>query len=141
MARAPIKLERWALIVTGPRRWHPDNDQPIRAALGKYPPGTLVLHGGANGVDHLADCLARELRQVPCPHPYFDECGKSGGQIRNALLAALLAEYRRFGYQTAVEAFRLSESWSVGTGNMVARAKGLSFDVFETSAALFGPLP
>lgn len=89
-----------------------------------YPPGTIVLHGDAPGADSMADSIARDLRMRAVAHPYFSEHNKAGGAVRNALLVQLLTVYQKFGYRTAVEAFKLNGAKNIGTSNLcVAAAK------------------
>lgn len=138
MSRAIVQLDRWAIVVTGSRAWH--DVGAIRHVLCDYPTDTVVLHGGAEGADRIAHVLALELGMKPLAHPYFKERGRAGGVIRNGLLAELLAAYRTFGYQTAVEAFKLRDHVNVGTSDMCTRAVAKSWKPRETWGTIPGIL-
>src|SRR5258706_7204811 len=74
--------DRYVVIVTGSREW--TDRAVIRAHLADFPPGTLVLHGGALGADAIADSEARGLGLDVRVEPYFSDLGRAGGPARNA---------------------------------------------------------
>lgn len=88
-----------------------------------YPRDTVVLHGGARGADSLVAGACSEYAIQAVSHPFFRERGTAGGPIRNALLVKLLTIYQSYGYQTAVEIFKLNGAANVGTENLQERAE------------------
>jgi len=56
----------------------------IQEVLSKLPKDTVIVHGGARGVDWEADTVARKLGLAVEVHPAdWDKHGKSAGHIRN----------------------------------------------------------
>jgi hypothetical protein len=67
----------------------------ISKALSRYPAGSVVVTGQANGADSFADAAARELGMFVIRIPYAGHLGRSGGPARNTLICRvvrLLAE-------------------------------------------------
>ncbi len=127
--RLATPLNRWAIVVSGSRHWI--DREAVHGRLRSYPTGTIVLHGGAPGVDTIADQRCGTTGHA-VPHPFFDEHGRAGGPIRNSMLIALLDVYRKFGYQTAVEAFLINGIGNVGTMNLIGHAKRMGFEPIVT---------
>src|SRR5205823_6506477 len=71
---------RWAIWITVSRSWS-DADS-IRAVLGRFPAGSLVLHGDDLGADRLADVVARGLQMPTAKVPYIEWMGPRGGVAR-----------------------------------------------------------
>lgn len=80
------KTPRHVVVVTGARDWV--WDEPVRTRLGRYPRGTLVIHGACVGLDLMAAMIAEELGHFPFPVPYFRSYGRAGGPARNAAMIA-----------------------------------------------------
>lgn len=119
---------RFVVLVTGARNW--TDHEALFRRLRAYPPGTLLIHGGAiSGADQMAHKFVphlgfREIREI-----YFSDLDRAGGPARNALLVDIAAAYARHGYTVAVEAFPTAQSR--GTWNCVnlAKAAGLAVEV------------
>ncbi len=47
------------ILVTGSREW--TKRDPIRRELSKYPAGTILVHGAADGADSIAGEIGKEL--------------------------------------------------------------------------------
>lgn len=125
MSTQLVQLNRCAIICSGSRDW--TDLAAIRARLITYPGDTIVLHGGARGADSLVEQACREYQMQPVSHPFFRERGNAGGPIRNALLVKLLTIYQSYGYQTAVEIFKLNGAENVGTENLQERTEKAGF--------------
>lgn len=118
---------RHVVLITGSREWN--DAEAISRRLRRYPPGTLVIHGGAPGADEIAGAVAPHLGMRTLVEAYFGDLGKAGGPARNALLVDLALTYVRHGYTVAVEAFPTSSSR--GTWGCVDKARnaGLCVEV------------
>ena len=120
-------MTRVCILVTGSRNWTDQKAIFERLADPRYGTTTLnrkhsvVLHGGARGADSIASRAADVLGFLVESTPYFEELGKQGGVLRNALLVDKLLCYGRHGYQMAVLAFVLSGS--VGTVDCIRRVQ------------------
>lgn len=67
-----MKIEQLAphekvVLVTGDRDW--DDLETVVTVFSEFTPNTVVVHGYANGLDTIADVVARDmqLRVIPCP--------------------------------------------------------------------------
>ena len=112
------------LLITGSRKWK--SRELIRDRLLLYPEGTIVVHGNAWGADQLAAIVAREVGQIPEPHPVsrddWERLGLAAGSIRNQLMVDLGADW--------CEAFPHRDS--VGTFDCMKRARMAGIPVEET---------
>lgn len=120
--------ERWAVIYCGSRSWMAH--QPIIASIWTFPNRTMILVGGAEGADRIAEEEAIKAQRenivlrIPADWQRF---GRSAGPRRNALLAALLLRFGEHGYRMAVRAF---SHGTPGTQDMVRRLeKNAAVDV------------
>ena len=118
---------RWAIWLTGSRSWS-DADS-IRAVLGRFPAGSLVLHGDDLGADRLADVVARGLQMPTAKVPYIEWMGPSGGAARNKLIGELLSGLKGQGWSTLVLAF--GDSPGTEDGAKIARDLGLTVRAFR----------
>jgi hypothetical protein len=79
------------VLVTGSRDWPPstlrDVAQEMLCQFDRMPSGTVVMHGGARGVDDLAGVLARFFglteRKMPVTSEMWRKHGKRAGPMRN----------------------------------------------------------
>ena len=111
------------VIICGSRHW--TDSAPIARLIAALPPGTVVITGGARGVDTLAHQLAQQ-RGLPT-EVYSAEWateGRRAGPLRNARMLATGVD--------AVYAFRLPGA-SPGTDHMtrIARAAKVPVRVFD----------
>lgn len=113
-----------ALLITGSRdlgHRPDDNWQTLIETLKKERPATVVIHGGAPGVDEVA---ARYLRPrsvaVHAVPALWELQGRAAGPRRNALMLELLLTYQKHGYEVAVLGFPLGRS--PGTRGMLKMA-------------------
>jgi hypothetical protein len=113
------------ILVCGDRHWR--NMAAIERELKKFPPGTVVIHGGLKGADTLGAFVADKLGFEVIP---FDAkwqiYGRGAGPIRNQ---QMIDE----GKPDLVLAFHENISESVGTKDMVNRAKGhrIKVEIFK----------
>lgn len=119
----------WAVLFTGTRHFNPRtwDGKPITDALDRLPKGSIVIVGGAPGVDTFVAQEARKrdlnVHEVPA---LWDELGKKkAGPIRNSLMVELLQVFARFGYKTIVLAF--PDDNSIGTKDCIKKAKKAGF--------------
>lgn len=119
-----------AVVFTGSRYFDPSHPsaQHIRVLLDRFPKDTIVIHGGADGVDNFVDVEARKrslnVHKVPAD---WSNLGRKAGPIRNSLMLALLASYRDYGYHTRVCAFPRTDS--TGTRDCMTKAGKMGFVV------------
>lgn len=123
----------WVVLVTGSRHWA--HREPVEAFLSRFERsggvGPTLIHGGAPGLDLLAHMIARqstagwEVHEVPAP--WIALGNRKADPARNALMVALLEQYRRFGYRTAVGALPLADSR--GTWDCANAAKRAGWNV------------
>jgi YspA, cpYpsA-related SLOG family len=68
--------------------------EKIRARLSLLPPGTVIIHGDAQGADRLAGLAARDLglKVIPVPAKWKD-LGRAAGPERNDRMLALGINY------------------------------------------------
>jgi len=102
------------VLICGSRRYR--NAAAIARYVKGLTPGTVVIHGGAQGADSLAELYARRhgLKTVAYPADW-DRFGKGAGKMRNR---QMLDE----GQPTEVVAFVADPTNSPGTANMVLQA-------------------
>jgi len=76
------------ILVTGSRTW--TDELIIIRELSKFPPGTIVVHGAARGLDSLADKIARSFGLIPRSYPITTEdwnrLGPRAGGLRNSAM-------------------------------------------------------
>lgn len=78
----------WRVLVTGGRDW--DDEALVEWRFRRLPPRSLVVHGGARGLDRIADAVARRLGHSVERHPAdWTAHGRAAGIIRNAEMVAL----------------------------------------------------
>lgn len=99
------KKKRYAIICCGSREDRDVHDPSIKRRLGRFPVGTIVIHGGMTGVDSAVHRIALSLRMHPVPIFYFFEMGRGGGPRRNECMLDLLSTFERCGYKCGVEAW------------------------------------
>lgn len=84
-----------AVVVTGSREWsEPGSAESaknwLRQELGRLVNNTLIIHGGADGVDGWADSLAREMGlHTAVVRPLYDTYERRAPLIRNSVMLAL----------------------------------------------------
>jgi len=102
------------VLITGDRNWN--NKTAIKRELSKFPPETIIIHGGARGADKLAGEVAKELGFQVQEYPAdWQKHGKAAGPIRNQeMLEKESPEY--------CIAFHFDLKQSKGTRDMVKRA-------------------
>lgn len=73
------------VAIFGSRDW--DDPQPIIDFIGGLPKGTVVVSGGARGVDSIAEeyALKRGLVVAVC-RPPWDALGRRAGAVRNKVI-------------------------------------------------------
>lgn len=110
--RAPAALARVRVIVTGSRYW--TDAAIVRRILSTLPPGSTVVHGGARGLDTIADNVALGMGLSVERHTApWSEFGKAAGTARNQWMADAGAD----------RCYAFPLPGSVGTWDMVNRAK------------------
>lgn len=104
------------MLVTGDRNW--TDRSLILTELKEFPPGTVVIEGGARGADTLAKRVAESLFGEDSVEEYpadWAQFGRAAGPIRNQ---QMLDE----GFPTTVLAFHSNIAESRGTRDMIKRA-------------------
>jgi hypothetical protein len=105
------------VLVTGSRYWH--YVMPIYEELRSLPEGTILIHGGANGADDMAQACAKEMCpniiDVICFPAKWNDFGKAAGVIRNQQMIDAHPDY--------VLAFHNDLEGSKGTKDCVTRAR------------------
>jgi YspA, cpYpsA-related SLOG family len=76
------------VLFSGSRDWK--DREPVRSALDSLPPGSLVIEGGAHGLDEIVrrEAPSRGLH-VATVRALWDYHGKSAGYRRNEAMTAL----------------------------------------------------
>lgn len=76
------------VLICGSREWpHPED---VEMRIAQLPAGTVVIHGGARGVDRCAHEIATQLGLHTAEvRPLWDHFGKQAGPIRNAVMLDL----------------------------------------------------
>ena len=129
------EASRYAVLVTGSRRWR--EREAIAVVLRRYPAErTVLIHGGCDGADKIAESVASELGMmvlsVPAPWEKYRRDGKikQAGPDRNSAMVRMLRILRWTGaYSCDCHAFPLGGS--VGTLNCVRKARAAKFKVTE----------
>lgn len=109
------------LVVAGSREIR--DREVVEEAMGRaeiaFGPVSEIVHGGARGVDSLADSIARDWDvEVTLFEPEWDEYGKAAGPLRNSEMAQ---------YGDALVAVWDGES--TGTKSMIQKAMAFGLDV------------
>lgn len=118
------------VLVCGTRHLDPTAlDSPAALLIGKRlwqcPEGSVLIHGGANGVDVLAARLARGSFMFDAVLPFYADWkkhGRAAGPIRNQ---RMLDE----GKPELVLAFHTDPKLGRGTADMVRRARAAGVPV------------
>ena len=99
-------------------RDYPDMDA-VKRYVAELPEGTVVISGGAHGVDRIAETAARRrgLEVVSFPADW-DAHGRSAGMIRNAKIAKECDRLVAFHWND-----------SKGTANTILRARNFGKEV------------
>jgi YspA, cpYpsA-related SLOG family len=121
-----IQGRPFRILITGARTW---NDiAPIRRELERFPAGSVLIHGDAEGVDRLAGQVGSErgFQIIACP-PDLDKHGKNAGPIRNK---SMLTEH----LPDVVIAFHAVLEKASGTRHMVTIARKAGVPVRVVSA-------
>ena len=118
-----------AVLWTGSRHWTGTTEERayISNRMTMYPTGTVMIHGGCQGVDMLVEEIANQLSYPTCVCNYFGYAGKAGGPIRNEFMVALLRGLRMQNYETAVEVVHDDLEHSSGTANCNKKALRAGF--------------
>jgi len=108
------------VLICGPRVWK--EPRPIVDVIRELPQGTIVVHGGARGVDSIAGYVAKrlglEVRAYPVDHA-LDGPWPAAGPRRNIRMLTSEHPCRQDGCFIDVGiAFKLQEEISKGTGHM-----------------------
>lgn len=112
------------VLVTGTRREH-DRHKVVRR-LKRYPRGSLLIVGDADGVDRVARRWWRRVHGGDCVHVYkaeWKKYGRPAGPRRNRRMGNVLAALQDGGDDVFVEAF--PDAKSNGTWNCHDYAVGL----------------
>lgn len=110
-----------AVIISGDRKW--TDMELVGRVMGRFPEGTLFIHGNAAGADLCCDEQASKMGYPRVRMPYFAFLGKAGGPVRNqAMLDILLALYLA-GAKITVIGFHDNIRESKGTRDMLTRSK------------------
>lgn len=130
--------DRYAVIVTGSRHWKGDRYPLIASVIANLPPGSVVLHGAARGVDTLAARAATDAGHAVESYPAnWDSYGKRAGPIRNSDMLGRLCILRAEGMRVETMAFHDDPALGHGTADMVrkARAAGIPVTVYDGKEA------
>lgn len=73
-------------MISGSRYWDDmELEQKISWMFSQLPPGTLILHGGARGVDSVAERMAPRFGFITKVFlPDWNKYGKAAGPMRNS---------------------------------------------------------
>jgi methylmalonyl-CoA mutase cobalamin-binding subunit len=105
----PVKV-----LVCGDRRW--TDAAAVERELKKFPPGTVVIHGGARGADTIAAQTAARLGFEVIAFPArWELYGRAAGPIRNSEMLAQDPDL--------VIAFHADLAASRGTKDVVSKAR------------------
>lgn len=123
------------VLVTGSRDWPYAERDVIKVALLKAG-ATIVIHGDCRGADTQAAVIAKELGLTVRPYPaQWKLFGKAAGAVRNQQM--LDEEHRPEEPIDLVLAFPMPTS--VGTHDMIARAKAAGIPVIPHTSRSVGP--
>jgi alkylated DNA nucleotide flippase Atl1 len=82
------------VLITGSREW--DDRETIYTILKALPPGSVIVHGDADGADSIAAVLGESMGHMPEPHPVSKETwkrvGPAAGPLRNQRMVDLGAD-------------------------------------------------
>lgn len=120
------------VLVSGPTTWPctVEGMEAVHRPLAELPPGSMVVHGDAAGVDHYADCFARHAPLFLVKVPYYGAGGAAGGPMRNALMAKIVAAMcETWPDQEAVVYAFGSPGQDRGTDDLVRQADRHGLDV------------
>jgi hypothetical protein len=107
------------VLITGSRNWVEPG--PIERELRKYPPGTILVHGGARGVDNIAGAIGKQLGFIVRVYPAnWELLGKRAGPARNATMLKEEHPDRSGVYIDRCLAYHEDPSLGKGTRHMVA---------------------
>jgi hypothetical protein len=114
------------LIITGSREGLPRDRRDLLATLtAAIKAADLVIHGGARGVDALADQLARRSNvHVAVVNALWEQRKRAAGSDRNSVLASLGAKLQRGGAEVSYGAYPGPESH--GTWDCVRKLKAVN---------------
>lgn len=133
--------KRYAVIVTGDRHARSSewNEVVFGALMGAMPLDNelVVIHGGATGIDSIADTVVKEawphvpVLRFPAQWGLYRELGReaSAGPMRNNDMLQHLVSFKRAGYDCRVLAFHNFLDNSRGTKDMVRQAYSYGFPV------------
>lgn len=106
------------VLVTGSRDWI--DPHPIERELKKLPPGTIVVHGGARGVDTIAGFVAKKLGlKVREYQARWQEYGRTAGPIRNREMLQKEHPDSKGEFVSVAIAFHKDPNLGKGTKDMV----------------------
>ena len=107
----------------------PDNETHMRDIIHFlslfYDVGLRIMHGGANGIDTLADRIATEHGVITKAYPADWGRGPRAGPERNAKMARLLVAWAQQGHTVEVIAFPGGR----GTNHMTTFSEQLGLNV------------
>ena len=116
------------VVVCGGRDY--TDEDVITAELSLLPPGTVVVHGDAQGADTTAGEVAKALGLVVEAHPAdWQRCGRGAGLRRNAEMLSLGAD------------LVLAFPGGSGTADMVRKARAAEVPVRIIGIGPSQPLP
>ncbi len=112
------------ILVCGPRIWL--EQRPIEQVLQQFPPGTVLIHGGARGADsicgYVAERLGFEVRAYPVDHA-LDGPWPAAGHFRNARMLRSEHPHAAGSHVDVALVFALAETLSKGTANMAEKLR------------------
>jgi len=109
------------VLVCGSRRWVAQ--APIERELRKLPPGTIIVHGAARGVDNIAGYVGERLGFIVRAYPAdWDQHQKAAGSIRNSQMLKEEHPDPAGVYIDLVLAFHEDPDLGKGTRDMVTKA-------------------
>lgn len=126
------------VLVCGPRKWL--EQKPIQEVLYQFPPGTILVQGGARGADIIAgfvgELLGFEVREYAVDHGLDGEW-PAAGILRNGRMLAAEHPSPDGSYIDVGIAFKQQEVLSKGTADMVRRLRAAepAIDVREVLRA------
>lgn len=124
---------RHCVIITGTRyaTWG-RHEHIVRTGLDhlNLKPGDVVIHGGARGVDRMAECVISESAtdaSVVAMPAQWNVHGRAAETRRNEEMCAVAQALRATGYGVLVLAFPAANKPSPGTQHMIDCAKLYEF--------------
>lgn len=131
-------------LVTGSRTWghysktHGDPEVQLErkrmcAVFKRLVPGSIVLHGLANGADKWAEEESSNHGLFSMGMPYAGWLGRGGGPARNRKMQTVMVGLREAGWATRVLSFHQDLARSKGTLDMVSIALDERFPVTHIS--------